>query len=280
MKIIRSVNRMQQVCLALKQSGRRIGFVPTMGYLHDGHLSLVAQARAASDLVVASIFVNPAQFNNRTDLAKYPRATARDLGQLKRAGVDIVFLPTVRGIYPPGFQTTVNVEEVTRGLCGATRLGHFCGVTTVVLKLFSIVQPNVAVFGKKDYQQFVTIKTMVRDLHLPVRIIGGKTVREQDGLAMSSRNARLSPEARRLALALSCGLRAGEVAFRHGQRDAGAVKREVLSVMRAIPGVKIEYVECRHAESLIPLKRCIPRKTLLACAAFVDRVRLIDNLIF
>jgi pantoate--beta-alanine ligase len=280
MKVVRSVAAMQRVCRALKRRGRRIGFVPTMGSLHAGHLALVARARRLSDVVVVSVFVNPMQFNNRSDRKNYPRDTAGDLRKLRGSGVDLAFLPQAKDLYPEGFQTSVVVAGVTQGLCGTARPGHFCGVTTIVLKLFSIVSPDVAVFGKKDYQQYVTVRTMVRDLNLPVRIAGCEMVREKDGLAMSSRNARIPPGQRRHALVLSRALFAARQGARQGQRDTAALIAQVKRVVRAEKGLRLDYVECRHVGDLRPLRRVMRGKTLLALAANIGKVRLIDNIVF
>ena len=203
MELIREADNMRAWSRANRAAGLKIGFVPTMGYLHEGHLSLMRQAGQKSDRVVVSVFVNPLQFGPKEDLAAYPRDLERDMELMRPLGVDAVFHPEPKEIYPPGYQTRVEVTEVTKGLCGRFRPGHFLGVTTVVLKLFNIVEPDLAVFGEKDFQQLAAIKRMVVDLNLDIKIEGGPTFREPDGLAMSSRNTYLEPEERRSALALS-----------------------------------------------------------------------------
>lgn len=254
-----------------------MGLVPTMGALHEGHLSLVAQAKRRAEVVVASVFVNPKQFGPGEDLARYPRDEAGDLAKLEAAGCGAVFCPPAEVMYPPGFQTRVEVDGVTQGLCGAHRPGHFNGVTTVVLKLFAIVRPDVAVFGEKDYQQLVTLKTLAKDLCLDVEVVGAPLVREPDGLAMSSRNAYLSPEDRARALALSKGLFAAKAAHDAGERDAVALLGKAAAVL-AEAGVEPEYLELRRAEDLAPLERAeVP--CVMLVAARLGSTRLIDNLI-
>jgi len=257
-------------------AGRRIGLVPTMGYLHDGHLSLVAEARRRTDVCVASIFVNPLQFGPREDLAAYPRDLARDQAALDAAGVAVLYLPTAKGMYPPGFQTEVAVTRMTAGLCGRARPGHFRGVTTVVTKLFNAVRPHVAVFGEKDYQQLAVIRRMTSDLDAGVEIVGMPIVREADGVAMSSRNAYLSAEERRAAPCLSRALAAGRTAVAEGTRHVGELLASVTGVLAAEPLARLDYAELVDAESLEPLDR-LERPALLALAVHIGRTRLIDN---
>ena len=261
-----------------RRAGRRIGLVPTMGYLHAGHLSLVAEARRRAETCVASIFVNPLQFGPSEDLARYPRDLPRDRDALRDAGVDVLYLPTADEMYPPGFQTEVTVTQVSTGLCGATRPGHFRGVTTVVTKLFNAVKPHVAVFGEKDFQQLAVIRRMANDLDTGIEVIGAPIVREADGLAMSSRNAYLSADQRAAALCLSRSLAAAREAVAGGERDADAVLRAARAVLDAEPAARVDYVALVDADTLEPLPR-IADRALLALAVLIGRTRLIDNTI-
>jgi len=256
--------------------GRRIGLVPTMGYLHAGHLSLVAEARRRADACVASIFVNPMQFGAGEDLSTYPRNLDGDRAALRQAGVEALYLPSAASMYPSGFQTEVTVTGVTAGLCGRSRPGHFRGVTTVVAKLFNAVKPHVAVFGEKDFQQLAAIRRMTADLDLGIEIAGVPIVREADGLAMSSRNAYLSAPERTAARCLSRALAAGRDGLAAGARDAGAVLDRVRAVLDAEPLACIDYAELVDAETIEPLET-IDRPALLALAVFIGRTRLIDN---
>jgi pantoate--beta-alanine ligase len=253
-----------------------LGLVPTMGYLHEGHLSLVRAARAANAHVAVSIFVNPTQFGPTEDLERYPRDEARDLALLEAEGVDAVFAPPVAEMYPEGFSTYVSVEGLTARLEGASRPTHLRGVTTVVLKLFNIVQPQRAYFGRKDAQQLAVVRRMVRDLDVPVEIIGMPIVREADGLAMSSRNVYLSPEQRQAALVLSRSLRLAEELYAGGVRDAGAIRDRVLALIAAEPVAEIDYVSVADVESLEELAR-IDRPALVSLAVRFGATRLIDN---
>ena len=253
------------------------GFVPTMGYLHEGHLSLVRAARAANEHVVVSIFVNPTQFGPNEDFARYPRAEERDLTLLEREGVDVAFMPSVEEMYPDGASTFVEVTgPLAEVLEGARRPGHMRGVTTVVAKLFSIVQPARAYFGRKDAQQLVIVRKMTRDLRLGIEIVGCPIVREPDGLAMSSRNAYLSPEERRAALVLSRALRAGEEAFAGGERDGERLRGTMRGVLGAEPLARVDYVSVADAESLQELAR-IEAGALASLAVRIGSTRLIDN---
>ena len=276
MQIIESVSEMQEMALAARRAGEEIALVPTMGYLHDGHASLMRAGRKTDGLLVASIFVNPTQFGRNEDLSTYPRDLERDTRIAEAAGVDLLFLPTAADIYPPGFQTYVNVEEISLPLCGASRPGHFRGVTTVVCKLFNIVQPTVAYFGKKDFQQLAVIRQMVSDLNLPVTIVGMPIIREPDGLAMSSRNAYLSPDERRQALCLSRGLKAARTDYRAGERNVAALRQLVVSAIEAEKTPEIDYVEFRHGTTLQEVA-VADDQTLLAMAVKVGTTRLIDN---
>jgi pantoate--beta-alanine ligase len=253
------------------------GFVPTMGYLHEGHLSLVRRARAENDRVAVSIFVNPTQFGPHEDYARYPRDLERDLRLLEPLGVDLVFVPSVEEMYPPGFQTWVIVEEVSRPLEGASRPGHFRGVATVVAKLFNILQPDRAYFGQKDAQQTVVIRRMVQDLNIPVEIVICPTVREPDGLAMSSRNTYLNPEERRAATVLFRALQAAKARYEAGERDAERLREAMREAIRAEPLARIDYVSVAHPETLQELER-VEGPALLSLAVYIGTTRLIDNL--
>jgi pantoate--beta-alanine ligase len=258
-----------------RRAGRTIGLVPTMGFFHDGHLSLMRAARAAADVVVVSLFVNPKQFGAGEDLEAYPRDLERDAADAEAQGVDVLFVPDVAEMYPDGFDVSVVVGGVTETLDGLARPGHFAGVATVVTKLLNIVQPDVAWFGQKDAQQALVIRKLVRDLNLPVRIEVAPTIREPDGLAMSSRNAYLTTDDRLRALALSRALRAAEAAVAAGRLDAAEVLAAARAELDAV-GLEPEYLELRSADDLAPAGR-VNGNTLLAVAARVGRARLIDN---
>jgi pantoate--beta-alanine ligase len=280
MRTVRTVAELREALAPERRAGRSIGLVPTMGYFHEGHLSLMRRARADSDVVVVSLFVNPAQFGPGDDLDAYPRDEQRDSRLAEAEGVDVLFAPPVEEVYPDGFDATVTVGGLTEILEGdEAQRGpeHFAGVTTVVTKLFNMVAPDVAYFGQKDAQQALVIRKLVRDLDIPVRIEVCPTIRDPDGLALSSRNAYLSDEERGRALALSRALRAAEAAVAGGTRDAAAVvaaAREELD--RA--GVRPDYLALRSATDLSPVER-VNGSTLLAVAARVGRARLIDNAI-
>ncbi len=278
MRIIETVAEMQQQAGLWRHQGKRIALVPTMGYLHEGHLALMKFVRPRADIVVASIFVNPTQFGPGEDFEKYPRNTERDIELSTDAGVDALFIPQPPDMYPQPYQTFVEVTRVTQPLCGRSRPTHFRGVTTVVTKLFNIVKPHSAIFGEKDYQQLVTIRRMVEDLNMDVQIIGHPIVREPDGLAMSSRNVYLTPEQRLKALRLSRSLREAEKLVEAGQRDAEHIIRRVREIL--LEGedddLRIDYVELRHPETLEEVHR-LEEPTLLALAVFLGSTRLIDN---
>lgn len=254
------------------------GLVPTMGYLHQGHLSLVQRAKAENDRVGVSIFVNPTQFNDAKDLEGYPRNLERDLELLEIEGVDLVWTPTSEIVYPPLFQTYVEVEQITRLLEGAARPGHFRGVTTVVSKLFNVFQPHRAYFGQKDAQQVVVIKRMVEDLNFNTDIVVGVIQREADGLAMSSRNVKLSPEARQQATCLYRALTQAQAAYEQGERDADKLRRMMLDVIGQASLAQEDYVSIAHPETLAELDR-VEDRALFSMAVFVDGVRLIDNML-
>ncbi len=254
------------------------GLVPTMGALHEGHLSLVRLAKAQNDRVAVSIFVNPRQFNNPADLAKYPRTLETDLALLDREGVDLVWMPPVEEVYPPGFQTTVTVEEVSRPLEGASRPGHFQGVATVVAKLFNVFQPTRAYFGQKDAQQVAVIRQMVRDLAFNLEIVVGPTVREADGLAMSSRNVRLNPAERAAAPVLYAALFGAAEAWRHGERDADRLREMMHRLIAGEPLARIDYVSAADPSTLEELHGPA-ESALLSMAVFIGETRLIDNVV-
>ncbi len=259
-----------------RRSGRRIALVPTMGALHPGHLSLVQAARQRADWIVLSLFVNPAQFGRNEDMDAYPRDLEGDLRKAEEAAVDVLYHPAVEAMYPPGDATRVQVSRLTEGLCGPWRPGHFEGVSTVVTKLLAACEPDVAVFGRKDYQQWRVIQRMTRDLALGTEIIGAPIVREADGLALSSRNRYLSPTERTAALALPHALEAGEQAVRAGETEAAAVIRRMKEVVDAQPGVTAEYLEIVDARELHALS-ILQGEILLAGALCVGPTRLIDN---
>lgn len=259
------------------EPGLSWGFVPTMGYLHEGHLSLVRLARAANDRVAASIYVNPTQFAPTEDLASYPRDLARDLALLRAEGVDLVFAPDDATIYPPGFQTAVIVSGVTKPLEGASRPTHFQGVTTVVAKLLNIVAPNRVYFGQKDAQQVVVVRRMILDLNIPVEMVVGPIVREPDGLAMSSRNARLSPAQRAAAPVLYRALQEAYSALQAGERDGNTLRRRMAATIAAEPLASLDYVSVADPETLEELDH-VASRALLSLAVRFGSVRLIDNL--
>lgn len=273
---------MQKLSDELRKTGR-IGFVPTMGYLHDGHLSLVRKARELGDITVVSIFVNPIQFGPQEDLAKYPRDFKRDATLLEKEKTDIIFHPFAEEMYSHDFSTFVEVRELQDHLCGKTRAGHFLGVATVVAKLFNIVKPHFAVFGQKDFQQLLVIQKMVRDLNMDIEIIGHQTIREKDGLAMSSRNAYLSKTDREKALLISASLKKAEKLFLEGERNAAVLKQEVENTLHEKEGhekedIDIEYVSICNTRTLQDVVT-IRSSAVLAVACRIGKTRLIDNTI-
>ena len=275
-EILRDPVAMRARAEDLRRDGRRIAVVPTMGSLHDGHLSLLRIARARADIVILTIFVNPTQFGPSEDLAKYPRDEAGDLAKARPCGIDLAFCPDAAVMYPAGAQTFVSVRELAKPMCGARRPGHFDGVATIVTKLFNITKPHVAVFGEKDFQQLAIMRRMVRDLDLGIEIVGGPIVREADGVAMSSRNAYLSADQRRAALALSSGLAAAEALYRGGERDAATLVAAARGPLEAEPLARVDYVELRDADELTDIST-VDRRSVLALAAFIGTTRLIDN---
>lgn len=276
MEVISSVAHMKQWSRSRLVEGKSIGFVPTMGFLHEGHLSLMRRARLENALVVVSIFVNPTQFGANEDYASYPRDPKNDLKKCQTAGVDAVLVPSAEEIYPPGAQTFVTVEKISTPLCGASRPGHFRGVATIVLKLFNIVGPTRAYFGEKDYQQLQVIRTMVRDLNVDVEIVACPTVRESDGLAMSSRNSYLSPAERRQAVCLCEALREAESLVEHGETTSQRLIQAMSSRIRREPDANIDYVRVVHPETLEDVD-IVRGKALAALAVRIGRTRLIDN---
>ncbi|MBL0174552.1 MAG: pantoate--beta-alanine ligase [Ignavibacteria bacterium] len=277
MNTVHDIREMQRLADAHRAAGRRIGFVPTMGFLHDGHLSLITAAKAQCDVVVVSIFVNPTQFGAGEDLDRYPRDLARDAALAERAGCDTLFVPEEGAMYPPGYGTAVDCNGVASTLEGASRPGHFRGVTTVVAKLFNIVKPHVAVFGQKDAQQALILKKMSEELNFDVDLQIAPTVRESDGLAMSSRNAYLDASDRAAALSISRGLREAEAQYRNGERSADTLRRTVEHEMR-LAGLTIDYVALVDARTLEEMEM-LERPALLAVAARAGSTRLIDNVV-
>ena len=279
MQIFNNVKQAQDWCKSQKSSGKTIGLVPTMGYLHAGHLSLVRMARQKCDIVIVSIFVNPMQFGQGEDLDKYPCDLKRDTELLENEKVDAVFAPLVRDMYPEGYSTFVQVQgEITDKLCGASRPGHFQGVTTVVSKLFLICQPDKAFFGQKDAQQAVIIEKMVRELNFPLTIVRGPIIREADGLAMSSRNVNLSEEQRKQALILNQALLAAKKEIMAGQRDTEILKQGMRKMVSSQPEAQIDYIEIYQADELKDIKEIAGEKIIMALAVKFGNTRLIDNL--
>ena len=278
MKVCHSIDEMRAASRAVRRAGNSLGLVPTMGALHEGHLSLVRAAKEQCDQVAASIFVNPLQFGPNEDLAKYPRNLERDRELLQQEGVDFIFAPSVDEMYPKGAITYVAVEGLSDRLCGRSRPGHFRGVTTVVSKLFNIVEPDRAFFGQKDAAQATIIRRMVRDLNIPVQVVVCAIVREPDGLAMSSRNAYLDPDQRKMALVLYRSLMAVQERVDHGERKVAKLIEAGMQVFAAAPGVRFDYLEIVDTETLEPVGD-LARGGLLAVAALVGGTRLIDNIV-
>ena len=278
MKVVDSIQRMAMLSKILKKESKTIGFVPTMGYLHDGHLSLIKIAKQHTDVVVVSIFVNPKQFSPREDFDKYPRDLTRDEEMARLAGADVLFNPSSVDMYPEGYATYVDVEHLANTLCGPSRPGHFKGVATVVTKLFNIVKPDIAYFGQKDAQQSIIIKKMVHDLNMEIDIKVLPTIREKDGLAMSSRNINLSEKERKDALCLYQVLIKSESAVRSGERDTSKIIKMMESIIKERPTAKIDYIEAVDAKTLNPVDT-IAGETLIALAVFIGKTRLIDNVI-
>lgn len=278
MKIICNIGEMRAYIGAAKREGKTVGLVPTMGFLHDGHLALMKAARKECDLVVASIFVNPTQFGVGEDYEQYPRDLDRDAALAQGVGVDMIFAPSVAEMYPKGYHTFVQVESLTVHLCGASRPGHFRGVTTVVTKLFHIIEPDAAYFGQKDAQQVTVIERMTEDLNMPVRIVRVPIVREEDGLAMSSRNVYLSPEERQQALVLSRSLAAAKTLVEKGERNGTVIRNHIKSMIDQAPLARIDYMETVRGETMEPIDQ-LTGKVLIALAVKFGKTRLIDNVL-
>jgi pantoate--beta-alanine ligase len=277
-KIIRSIERMQRTAEELKRKGKSIGFVPTMGALHTGHLSLIKQARKENDIVVTSIFVNPAQFGPGEDYLRYPRDLKTDAALCKKEGVDIIFYPGVGQMYPEGYKTYVVVEKLSNVLCGRFRPGHFRGVATIVTKLFNIVQPDVAYFGQKDAQQAVIMQRMARDLDMPVKIKVMPIIRDTDGLALSSRNTYLNIQERKDAIVLYEALKKAEAMIIQGVTDSSKIKLAMRRIIRRKKSARIQYIEIVDPDELNSVKK-IKDKVLIALAVYIGKTRLIDNII-
>ncbi len=275
-QVVRAPAVMRALAEDQRRDGRSIAVVPTMGYLHEGHLSLLRAGRTRSDLLIMTLFVNPTQFGPTEDLARYPRDEERDLDLARQCGVNVAFCPDVISMYPKGYQTHVQVRELKKPLCGASRPVHFDGVASIVTKLFHLTMPHLAVFGEKDFQQLALIRRMVRDLDFDIEILGMPIVREADGLAMSSRNAYLSPDEREQALSLNSGLKEASASFDSGERDAKTLLAIAREPIDAAPLANIEYVELRDAESLEPVDAAA-QACVLAMAVRFGGTRLIDN---
>ena len=276
MQVVNSPAEMQRLADAARARGERIALVPTMGYLHDGHLALMREGRRRADVLVASVFVNPTQFGPHEDLARYPRDFERDCEMMRGVPVDVVFAPEAAAVYSNRFQTWVEVTEITRGLCGHSRPIHFRGVATIVAKLFNLVKPHLALFGEKDFQQLQAIRRMVADLNFDLEIVAVPIVREPDGLAMSSRNAFLSASQREQALALSRALEAVRARFEASDATPSELVRIATETLSAMPDLSVEYVEVVDAETLAPVES-LSRAVLVAVAARIGSTRLIDN---
>lgn len=278
MEVFSKINDLKRKLKEERKKGKSIGFVPTMGYLHEGHLSLVRESVKENDVTVVSIFVNPIQFGPGEDFNRYPRDIERDKKLLEKEGVDYLFFPSNEEMYPAGYKTFVEVNELGKKLCGKSRPGHFKGVTTVVLKLFNIVQPDRAYFGQKDAQQAIIIKKMVQDLNMDVEIVVMPIVREEDGLAMSSRNVYLDEDERKNATVLYRSLKEAEKLIKGGERDAEKIKNRMREIVMSYPKAVIDYIEIVDTEELNPVNP-IKGKVLIALAVYIGKARLIDNII-
>lgn len=279
MKVIKSVEEMQSLSKALFLQGKKIVFVPTMGYFHEGHLELMRRGKTLGDVLIVSIYVNPLQFGPKEDFKNYPRDLERDLKLIEGIGVDVVFAPEDKDMYPEGFQTFVEVTELTKNLCGASRPGHFKGVTTVVTKLFNIVKPHIAVFGEKDYQQLLVIKRMVKDLNMDVEIVSVPTVREKDGLAMSSRNVYLNEEERKSAICLYKSIALARELIEKGEKNPRKIEQKVKRFIKSHPHTRIDYVKLVDGDTLQDIDE-LKGKVMLALAVWVGKARLIEHEIF
>ena len=279
MKVIETIKEMQTYSESLRLMGKKIAFVPTMGYFHEGHIALMKEAKKMADCVVVSIYVNPTQFGPKEDLSKYPRDFYRDLKMAESVSVDVIFYPPDNEMYPANYQTYVNVDRVTQNLCGISRPTHFRGVTSICLKLFNIVKPHFAIFGKKDFQQYTAIKRMVADLNLDLQIIGLPTVREADGLAMSSRNVFLKENERLSALTLVGGLKLAQKLYDVGERKAVVIIREVEKNIKRADSTNIDYIKICDTATLDDVDE-IKSQAVIALAVIVGATRLIDNHVF
>lgn len=278
MQIIHSVEEMQNLSENLRKEGRSIGFVPTMGYLHDGHLSLVDILNERADTVILSIFVNPTQFSEGEDLEKYPNDLDRDLKLCQERRVDIVFIPKSKEMYPINYSTLIQEERISKGLCGSSRPSHFQGVTTVCAKLFNICQPHIVALGQKDAQQVVVLKKMITDLNFSIEVIIGDIIREKDGLAMSSRNSYLSSIQRKDALLLNRSLQVGKDLLSRGIFDIDQIKAEVISTLKDGKFLRLDYVEVVNRETMEPEEKVQSSQSMIILAVWIDNIRLIDNL--
>ncbi|MFZ1980811.1 MAG: pantoate--beta-alanine ligase [Smithella sp.] len=279
MRIIKSIKQMQSFSTSLRMDGKKIAFVPTMGYFHEGHLSLMKEAKKMADCLVVSIYVNPTQFGPKEDFSKYPRDLDRDLKMAESVNVDVIFYPPDKEMYPANYQTYVDVAKVTQNLCGMSRPGHFRGVATVCNKLFNIVKPDFAVFGKKDFQQFVTIKRMVDDLNMDIQIVGSPTVRESDGLAMSSRNKYLNKDERKSALTLFKALKLAQKLYSNGEKKSSVIITEVEKLIKRASFTAIDYIQICDTRTLKDDDK-IKNQSVIALAVKVGNTRLIDNHVF
>jgi pantoate--beta-alanine ligase len=277
MEVVHTIPELRAAVARARRSGKSVGFVPTMGCLHDGHLSLIRRAKSEAAFVVVSIFVNPTQFGPTEDFSKYPRTMEADRRGCEAAGADLIFAPTTEAFYPAGASTWVEVEGVSDGLCGTHRPGHFRGVATVVAMLFNAVQADLAVFGRKDLQQLAVIRRMVRDLHLPVRIVAHETVREADGLAMSSRNRYLTPEQRPQAATIAAAMAAAQALARGGMTDAGRLREAALEVLRGQPAIRVQYCEIVDRDTMAAVASTEGKTCAIAIAGHLGTTRLIDN---
>jgi pantoate--beta-alanine ligase len=279
MRVVSTIKEMCSISDGIRKAGQTIVLVPTMGYFHEGHLSLMKEARRRGEVLVVSLFVNPAQFGEGEDYDVYPRDMSRDKSMAEEIGVDILFIPTVEEMYPEGYQTFVEVERITKPMEGEFRPTHFRGVTTVVAKLFNIVNPHIAIFGEKDFQQLVVIRRMVEDLNMGIEIIGMPILRERDGLAMSSRNTHLTSDQRKAALTLNRSLQKAAELFRSGERNSRKIIDAVKEVIAREKGISTDYVEIRDGRTLEEIE-FIGGQAVIALAAKVGKVRLIDNFVF
>lgn len=279
MQIIHSIDEMQCLSEKLRQGGSKIGLVPTMGYLHEGHLSLVDLLKEQTDTVILSIFVNPIQFGKGEDLEKYPRDLDGDMKLCQERGVDIVFIPAGGEMYREGHSTLIREEKVSQGLCGKTRPSHFQGVTTICAKLFNICQPHIVALGQKDAQQVVVLKRMIMDLNFPIEVVVGDIFREKDGLAMSSRNSYLTSEQRSDALFINRSLRAGQELVGQGTVNAESITQAVISTLRQAQSIRLDYVEVVDRNTMELEQEIKPNQSMIVLAVWIDKIRLIDNLI-